>query len=386
MKLATACKIPTAILAALALLTTGLTYSYLSDTETSTGNTFRAGMWWAQSTQADFESGTLNDADAVTSPGDVSLSGAYPTSGDTAAIWHMDEGSGATVHDETTNGNDGAVNGAAWTTGKYGGALEFDGTDDHISVADSASLDLTGAMTVEAWIRADTWDNPDAPYNVISVIDKGEHDTDNGYGIYSYEGKLHFRLNKDSYADAAAPLPSTGVWHHVAGVYDGSKVQLFIDGAKAEEKFYSAPIGTNDRPLYIGGAVNRLYWFSGAIDEVRISSAAKTSFPVDYFGSGTVASQVYDTGLDGAGWTELTWSEMLDAGTDITFETRASDTAFGKDDAAPAWIGVGGTSPVTAGLPSGRYKQWRATLTTADPSKTPALHDVTMYYTGGGGP
>ena len=37
--------------------------------------------------------------------------------------------------------------------GRFGGALSFDGVDDWVSVADSASLDLTSAMTLEAWVR-----------------------------------------------------------------------------------------------------------------------------------------------------------------------------------------------------------------------------------------
>ena len=65
---------------------------------------------------------------------------------------------------------------------------------------------------------------------------------------------------------------------------------------------------------------------------------------------------------------------------DITFEVRASDTAFRKDDATPSWTAVGGTSPVLAGLPSGRYMQWRATLTSSDFQKAPTLFEVTIAY------
>jgi len=65
---------------------------------------------------------------------------------------------------------------------------------------------------------------------------------------------------------------------------------------------------------------------------------------------------------------------------DITFEVRASDTPFLKDDATPSWTPAGGTSPVTSGLPSGQYMQWRATLTTSDPAETPVLHEVTVEY------
>jgi len=100
-----------------------------------------------------------------------------------------------------------------------------------------------------------------------------------------------------------------------------------------------------------------------------------------YYALGTIASQVHDTTYPGAIWTELSWSETLQVNTDITFEVRASDTSFTKDAAAPAWISVGGTSPIVAGLPSGQYQQWRATLTTTNYSNTPTLHDVKVTYT-----
>ena len=110
------------------------------------------------------------------------------------------------------------------------------------------------------------------------------------------------------------------------------------------------------------------------LDEISIT------YSPGYYTSGTIASQVLDTGVTGARWDALFWDETLQTNTDITFEVRASDTQFLKDAATPSWTSVGGTSPLTSGLPSGRYMQWRATLTTSDPSKTPTLHEVRVYY------
>jgi hypothetical protein len=99
-----------------------------------------------------------------------------------------------------------------------------------------------------------------------------------------------------------------------------------------------------------------------------------------YASPGIIASQVLDTGVAGAGWDALCWDETLPSDTDITFEVRASDTLFAKDAATPSWTSVGGASPVTSGLPSGRYMQWRATLTNSDTSNTPTLHEVRVYH------
>ncbi len=100
-----------------------------------------------------------------------------------------------------------------------------------------------------------------------------------------------------------------------------------------------------------------------------------------YVNSATIASQVRDTGTAGARWDALFWDETLPTdNTDITFEVRASDTLFAADNTTLAWTFVGGTSPVTSGLPSGRYMQWRATLTTLDITVTPLLQEVRLYH------
>ena len=101
---------------------------------------------------------------------------------------------------------------------------------------------------------------------------------------------------------------------------------------------------------------------------------------MEYSSSGTVSSQILDTGVVGATWSELSWDEIAASGTVITFEVRASDTAFLKNAGTPSWISVGANSPVSSGLPSGRYMQWRVTLLTSYKSRTPMLSEVIVSY------
>jgi len=127
--------------------------------------------------------------------------------------------------------------------------------------------------------------------------------------------------------------------------------------------------------IHLAGLSSAEHWVE--VDWFRVR---KYPAPSTYVSPGTIASDVLDTGVTGARWDALFWDETLPSGTDITFQGRASDTSFAKNAAIPDWISVGGTSPVTSGLPSGRYKQWRATLTTSDTSKTSVLHEVRVYY------
>jgi hypothetical protein len=99
-----------------------------------------------------------------------------------------------------------------------------------------------------------------------------------------------------------------------------------------------------------------------------------------YSPMGTLASPVYDTGITNLQWDSLSWDNSRITDTNITFEVRASDSVFTKTDALPAWRQSGWPTPVNSGLPSGRYLQWRATLSTSNSSRTPILNEVRISY------
>ena len=114
----------------------------------------------------------------------------------------------------------------------------------------------------------------------------------------------------------------------------------------------------------------------------RRAGIGKSTF-LRWVKAGIIASKVRDTGVAGARWDALFWDETVEADTtDITFEVRASGALFAEDTPPETlpWISVAGNSPVTSGLPSGRYMQWRATLTTSDTLKTPTLHEVRVHH------
>jgi hypothetical protein len=86
----------------------------------------------------------------------AAMTGAVPDPQGLVAAYSFDAGAGATLADASGNHNDGVVSGARWTPdGRFGGALAFDGVDDLVTIADSESLDLAGAMTLSAWVRPD---------------------------------------------------------------------------------------------------------------------------------------------------------------------------------------------------------------------------------------
>ena len=102
-------------------------------------------MQLPQYTHADSGSATYTATYTETTP---------PPSGLVAA-YGFDEASGATVVDASGTGNTGTITGASRTTGKYGGALSFNGTSNWVTVPDAASLDLT-KFTISAWVKPAT--------------------------------------------------------------------------------------------------------------------------------------------------------------------------------------------------------------------------------------
>ena len=72
------------------------------------------------------------------------------------AEYGLNEGTGSTTADTSGNNFNGSLlNGTAWTTaGKYGNAINFDGSNDQVSVANNDTLKITNNITLEAWARA----------------------------------------------------------------------------------------------------------------------------------------------------------------------------------------------------------------------------------------
>ena len=75
-----------------------------------------------------------------------------PLDSSLVGYWDMDDlADGNTINDRTLNNNDGTIVGANRSYGKLGWGMEFDGNQSSIDISDDSSLDLTTALTIEAW-------------------------------------------------------------------------------------------------------------------------------------------------------------------------------------------------------------------------------------------
>jgi uncharacterized repeat protein (TIGR01451 family) len=202
----------------------------------------------------------------------LGLSIAIPASAQTGlvAAYAFDEGAGTTVTDLSGSGNSGIIANATWTTsGKYGKALVFNGTNALVTIADSSSLHLTTAMTLEAWVNpstiSDAWRD---------VIYKGDS---NYYLEATSTNKSRPALggaDRTTYGTAAL---AANVWAHLAATYDGAMLRLYVNGVEVSSQTRRATLVTSSNPLQIGGDNFYGQYFQGMIDEVRVYNTVRTA-------------------------------------------------------------------------------------------------------------
>lgn len=153
--------------------------------------------------------------------------------------------------------------------------LEQDNSLDAVEVASDSFTLGQGAFTLECWFNAESYARR------TGLVCKTEG---SDYGIFVNNGQPGFSVHLDgSYVTAkvSESILSTDRWHHVAGVYDGSEVRLYVDGELVARKAGSGKRDTNTLPLMIGADVNgsgqATSPFTGSIDEVRLSGVARYS-------------------------------------------------------------------------------------------------------------
>ncbi|MDA0166921.1 PKD domain-containing protein, partial [Solirubrobacter ginsenosidimutans] len=187
---------------------------------------------------------------------------------DLVASYGFDEASGTSVLDDSGKSNAGSISGGAArvSTGKHGQAIRFDGVNDQVVVKDSASLDLTTAMTLEAWVK------PSALGSTWRTAVLKENGNGLAYALYANDdrgkavGYAHTSLDYDATGSALA----LNAWTHIAVTYDGSTLRYFVNGVQAGSRALSGTMATGTGALKLGGNDVWGEWFKGDVDDVRV--------------------------------------------------------------------------------------------------------------------
>jgi len=186
-------------------------------------------------------------------------------------LWKLDEAGGPVANDATGNAAGAYVNDPTLGVGGLVGdradsAVSFDGIDDHIAIAPTEPLDLQDGLTLEAWVKADTFRG--------SMIQRN-----NSYELRPQgNGNVLFRVWIDGTMQsltAGVETVSPGDVHHLVATYDGVSMKIYVDGSLVASRAQAGPISHDDSSLlYIGRNIRMDTYFRGIIDEVSVYSEA----------------------------------------------------------------------------------------------------------------
>lgn len=163
-------------------------------------------------------------------------------------------------------------------------------SSQYLSIVDGATEDITGALTIAAWVKFTTV----APGVGTGewIVDKWQNGSNPGagylFGFYNNGGTLSLYgsvFDGTNFCDTLkAWTPSTGIWYHVAFVFSGAGAsgKVYVDGAQLSTtvSFACTTIQNNAIRLKVGAIDNSggtaVEFMNGNIDDVRVWARALT--------------------------------------------------------------------------------------------------------------
>jgi tetratricopeptide (TPR) repeat protein len=191
--------------------------------------------------------------------------------------WQFDQTDGKAVFDSSSNELDGKLVGDAHIISdlEKGNVLTLDGNGDYMYVGNSPLLNFVNSMTLAAWIKTSSSDRL-----CHDIFSKGEGCWRLGLDIWEdslsfYCCGLHIPQADTYYLIFVQANLNDGKWHHVAGVYDGRSMSIYIDGQLDKSAAATGALNTRTWPVLIGAnpTGGGREW-NGLIDDARIYSYA----------------------------------------------------------------------------------------------------------------
>ena len=302
------------------------------------------------------------------------------------SYWDFEEGSGNISYDYTKANNGTMYNGVARTAaGKYSSAIQLDGVNDYIDAGNAASLNIANSITLEAWIK---FSSPAG-----RIIAKETDNFDTPYLIYALgAGQLAFftsNTGPSTYAQATAPLTyNDNAWHHVVGTYDGSTVNLYVDGAQKGSASWTRGLKPSSEKTFIGASRfhgTPTMFFNGTIDEVRIYNRTLSNAEINAsmngqvrYTSGNYTSLSIDAGAANE-WKNIS-AVFIDGGANTSTDLYA---AVNNDNLSWAFalVQANAANNTAYSLPTkGRYMKIRTNEKTNDGAYTDRLQKIAALY------
>ncbi len=158
-------------------------------------------------------------------------------------------------------------------------SVYFDGSVDYMDMGDNLDVDPAG-FTISAWVKRDASDS-----GTSSIVSKRDAAFTQGYDLRILNDnsiQVFWKNGSDQTLTSNTSIPDDE-WHHVAAVYNGTTVYIYIDGVLDNSAARTAPVATTES-FYIAAAGKNTptAHFQGNIDEVRVWSTALTADQLRY--------------------------------------------------------------------------------------------------------
>ena len=178
--------------------------------------------------------------------------------------WRLD----GNAEDSSRNNNHGTLAGnPSWGAGKIAGALNLDGVDDQVDCGNNPSLNITGPMTISAWVY------PTGPGSgtLPRIVDKsnGTGGADPGYKLYLRPTSYIFTLSAGGVYFNSTRSVTLNTWNYVAFVITGTQWKLAINDGWERWDRTTLP-NVSSRSFIIGNSPAGGRLFQGMLDDVRV--------------------------------------------------------------------------------------------------------------------
>ena len=256
---------------------------------------------------------------------------------DTVLLLAFDESTDDAVVDWGPTGAPATAEGVERVIGLYGNALQVAGSGS-VQVPHSLDLEGGGPWTIELWMRRE---GPSTDLEVIAA--KGDPST---YGLALFGDTLLFGFSEADGTEWAATATGVtdGSWHHIAGVYDGGELALYVDGLlSGTTPTFGAVPAVNTTPIAIGSYLGLGAAFTGQLDQLRMyDEALSASEVVDAFTDGEACPIGGNLALGASASATSTLNPLFTADNAIDDDTQeAAELDYSMwlgADGAAAWV------------------------------------------------
>jgi hypothetical protein len=192
-----------------------------------------------------------------------------------SGYWRLGESSGSVAFNAITGGSDGTYLGGAQPGAP--GVLADDTAGDlprgYVEVPRTPTTNLTGPFTLEAWVNLDAI----APSPGQGIIESYTGPAVNGFALRVDNGRLQgWSLGTSGFGVVTGQTALTpGRWHHVAVVFDGTRLTVYLDGLADGSVATTVAPGSGVASIKLGArGDDAAQQLNGDLDEVAIYPAA----------------------------------------------------------------------------------------------------------------